>query len=239
MDTVEIQNIPFANYSMAEFLQILEKRLVDEQKTFVVTANPEIVMYANKDKQYYKALAKADFIVPDGIGVVIASKILKNPLKERVAGFDLMGNLLKLAAKKNLRVYFLGAKEKTVEKTVNNIQKTHPGLQIVGYHHGYFDIDDEKIATTIAELKPDLVFVALGYPKQEFWIERYLHRFDKGIFMGVGGSFDIWAGEAKRAPDLWIKLHLEWLYRIIQEPKRIKRMSALPRFMLRVLFMRK
>lgn len=239
MNTVEIQNIRFTNCTMGGFLHVLEKRLTNGQKTFVVTANPEIVMYANKDREYFETLSKADYIVPDGIGVVIASKILKKPLQERVAGFDLMGNLLRLAEKRKLKVYLLGAKEKTIENAVKNIKLVHPQLQLVGYHHGYFDIDDETIAESIARLEPDIVFVALGFPKQELWIERYLHRFHKGLFMGVGGSFDVWAGEAKRAPRIWINFHLEWLYRLLQEPSRIKRMIVLPQFIFRVISQRK
>lgn len=215
------------------------KRVNGNKKTFVVTANPELVMYANRDRDYLHVLRKADFVTPDGIGVVIASKILRKPLKERVAGYDLMNELLRRAERENRSVYLLGAKGTTLEKAYRNIKKQYPDLKIVGRHHGYFDIEDETVADEIARLQPDFVFAALGFPKQEFWISRYIGKFEKGLFMGVGGSFDVWAGEVKRAPDVWIKLHLEWLYRLIKQPSRWKRMLVLPQFLVKVLAERK
>lgn len=239
MKTVHVQNVKFDNYSMEEFLQIFEERLLNEEKTFVVTANPEIVTKANTDPVYRETLNKADFITADGIGVVIASKILKTPLKERVSGFDLMGKLLHKAEQLNLKVYLLGAKDTTLEKAYKNIKAKHPKINIVGRHHGYIDIENEDLVTEIVDLKPDLIFVALGFPKQEYWITKHMHRFSKGLFIGLGGSFDVWAGEVKRAPEIWIKLNLEWLYRLIQEPGRFKRMLVLPKFLIKVLVNRK
>ena len=239
MSKIKIQNINFSNYSMVEFLKIFESRIDKEEKTFVVTANPEIVEYANKEHNYYETLSKADYITPDGIGVVIASKILKSPLKERVAGYDLMSELLNIAEMKGKKVYLLGAKDGTLEKTYQNIKKKFPELNIVGRHHGYIDISDEELVQSIVELQPDLIFVALGFPKQEYWIERHIDKFQKGLFMGVGGSFDVWAGEVKRAPEVWIKLNLEWLYRLIKQPTRFKRMLVLPQFLFKVMLKRK
>lgn len=239
LNIVKVENVDFHNYSFTEYMDLFMERIRKNEKTFVVTANPEIVIHANKDQKYFEALKKADFITPDGIGIVIASKILKQPLKERVSGFDLMGKLLEKAEENQLKVYLLGAKETTLEKAYQNILKKHPNIHIVGKHHGYFDIEDESIADEIARLNPDLIFVALGFPKQEYWIERYIDRFEKGLFMGVGGSFDIWAGEAKRAPEIWIKLNIEWMYRLLNQPSRLKRMLALPMFLLKVLANRK
>lgn len=235
LDTVKVQNIPFQNYNFDEFMAAFEERIDTEQKTFVVTANPELVMAANRDPKYLQILQEADYITPDGIGVVIASKLLKTPLKERVAGFDLMNALLKHAQEKGLKVYLLGAKEKTLEKAYHKMKEQLPELNIVGRHHGYFDISDEQIANEIANLEPDLVFVALGFPKQEYWIHQHLHRFQKGLFMGIGGSFDVWAGEMKRAPQLLINLHMEWLYRLFKQPTRWRRMLVLPQFLLKVM----
>ncbi len=239
METVTVQNVTFHNYSFNQFADLLMKRVNGNKKTFVVTANPELVMYANRDRDYLHVLRQADFVTPDGIGVVIASKILRKPLKERVAGYDLMNELLRRAERENRSVYLLGAKGTTLEKAYRNIKKQYPDLKIVGRHHGYFDIEDETVADEIARLQPDFVFAALGFPKQEFWISRYIGKFEKGLFMGVGGSFDVWAGEVKRAPDVWIKLHLEWLYRLIKQPSRWKRMLVLPQFLVKVLAERK
>lgn len=232
---VNVLGIDFFNATKEEIADILINRIENKDKTFVVTANPEIVMYANKHDEYKQILGAADYIVPDGIGIVIGAKILKQPLKERVAGFDLMNELLSAANKNAWRVYFLGAKESVIEKTVKNIANTYPNLVVSGFHHGYFDINDEAIADKIKASKPDLVFVALGYPKQEMWIHNHLPMFDKGLFMGVGGSFDVWAGEVKRAPYFWRKLNLEWLYRLIRQPSRWRRMLFLPQFLFKII----
>jgi len=220
---------------MSQFLDIFNHRIKEEKKTFVVTGNPEIVVLANEDPQYMEAIKKADFIVPDGIGIIKASHILKRPLKERVAGFDLMRELLKLAEKEQYTVYLLGAKDETLNKAVRNIKHAFPQIQIVGWHHGYFDLSDESIVHQVLQSDADLIFVGTGFPKQEFWIEQHLGKFRKGFFMGVGGSFDVWAGDVKRAPQFWIDHNLEWLYRLIQQPSRIKRMFALPKFLFWIL----
>lgn len=235
---VKIKNVSFHNYSMEQFIEIFNTRIKEKRKTFVVTANPEIVMYANKDPNYMETLLKADYIIPDGFGIIIASRILNQPLKERVAGFDLMCELLSLSEKNNYKVFLLGAKEKTLDKAYMNIKKAYPKLNIVGRHHGYFDLSDERVVSEVLNVDPDLIFVATGFPRQEYWIEKYIDRFHKGFFMGVGGSFDVWSGEVKRAPQSWINRNLEWLYRLIQQPYRIKRMLVLPKFLLEIIFER-
>ncbi|WP_369405030.1 WecB/TagA/CpsF family glycosyltransferase [Piscibacillus salipiscarius] len=146
-----------------------------------------------------------------------------------------MEDYLKYANQEQKSVYLLGAKEHVVEKAATKIKNKYPNLVLAGYHHGYIDINDSKIINQIQEAKPDFVFVALGYPKQEEWIYTHKEKLDKGIVMGVGGSFDIWAGEAKRAPKVWLKLNLEWLYRLVTNPTRIKRMVQLPKFLIHVL----
>lgn len=232
---VNILDIEFHNTTKEEMTNILVKRIEADEKTFVVTANPEIVMYANEHHDYRQTLQAADYIVPDGIGIIIGAKLLKQPLQERVAGFDLMKDLLQVAHEKSLRVFFLGAKAHVIVKAIDNMSKQYPNMNIVGYHHGYFDLIDESVRDMIKAANPDLVFVALGYPKQELWIRRNLPIFEKGVFMGVGGSFDVWAGEVKRAPVFWRKLNLEWLYRLIKQPSRWKRMLFLPRFIFNVM----
>lgn len=232
---VNILGLAFENTTLNTMTETIKQRIVANEKTFIVTANPEIVMYANEHADYMNTLKNADYIVPDGIGIIIGSKFLKQPLQERVAGFDLMYNLLHAANEHSFRVFFLGAKEHVITKAVNNISKTFPNLIVCGYHHGYFDYHDKTIQTMVKNANPDLVFVALGYPKQEMWINDALPMFNKGIFMGVGGSFDVWAGEVKRAPKLWRQLNLEWLYRFIKQPSRWKRMLFLPRFLIKII----
>jgi N-acetylglucosaminyldiphosphoundecaprenol N-acetyl-beta-D-mannosaminyltransferase len=233
--TVKVLNVPFITKSKREIVHVISEDFIKKSKKgFVVTANPEIVMKAQEDSGYFRTIQNADFIIPDGIGVIIASKIISNPLQERIPGFELMEELLQLAHEEKLKVFLLGAKESVVEKAARNIQKKYSNLQLVGYHHGFFSDDDVDLSTYISSLKPDLVFVALGFPRQEFWIEQNLPLFEKGVFMGVGGSIDVFAGEVKRAPKIFQKMHLEWFYRLVKQPTRWRRMLVLPRFILKV-----
>jgi N-acetylglucosaminyldiphosphoundecaprenol N-acetyl-beta-D-mannosaminyltransferase len=170
MRTVTIMNIPFLHINQNGFVELLDKRIHDQEKTFVVTANPEIVMKANEDSAFMETIQKATYVVADGIGVVKAAKLLNNPLPGRVTGYDTMIELLKIANEKAYRIYFLGAKKETLEKMIENIQRDYPNVQIAGSHDGYFDWENNQIADEVAALKPDITFVALGVPKQEKWI---------------------------------------------------------------------
>ncbi|WP_245609679.1 WecB/TagA/CpsF family glycosyltransferase [Terribacillus saccharophilus] len=236
-EIVEIMDIPFNKLTQKELLQQhLYPRINNGQRTYIVTANPEIVMQTRVDAVYKKSVKSADYIIPDGAGVVIASKILGNPIEERVTGFDLMFKLLSYAEKHNLSCYFLGAKQEANERAVNRVRSQYPGIRIAGSHHGYFNAEAEAaVAEQAAATKPDLIFVAMGFPRQENFIAAHKHLFEKGVFMGVGGVFDILAGEMKRAPQAWIKMNLEWLYRLIKQPFRWKRILKAFEFMFRVL----
>lgn len=236
-----IMDIDFVNMSKSDLLQThLYPRLDDGEKTFLVTANPEIVMQARENAVYKQILRRADFVTPDGTGIVMASKYVGDPVQERIPGFDLMQDLLQYADEKGLACYFLGAKEYVVDRAVVNIKETYPSLVVAGSHHGYFS-DDEgvEIARMASEAEPDVIFAALGSPRQEKWITENWDLFSKGLFMGVGGSFDVLAGEVKRAPDAWIKLNLEWLYRLLKQPLRWRRILTSFKFMFLVLFRRK
>lgn len=228
---VSILGIPFDNLTRKEFLKQLLVRMEKKQKTFLVTANPEIVMYAKEDETYKNLLLEADYVAPDGIGIVRAAKRLHTPIKERVPGYELMLGLLELSNIQNKRVYFIGAQEDVVAQAVANVKKTWPDLKVAGYHHGYFDHSDPKMIEKVQETKPDVILVAFGFPRQEKWIKEYLKTADHGIAIGVGGSFDVLSGKAKRAPKLAQKYHIEWLYRLLKQPSRYRRMLALPAFM--------
>ena len=212
--------------------------MAENKKTYVVTANAEIAMYAKENISYFNIITKADYIVPDGIGVVKGAKILKKEIKERVPGIELMVDLLKIANKFNQKVYFYGAKNEVIEKMIKGIKTDYPNINIVGYSNGYINDEDNKITDEIIKLKPDYVFVAKGAPLQDEWINKVIQKTDKGLFMGVGGSFDVLAGVVKRAPEIWQKLNLEWLYRIAGDPKRWKRSMALPKFVIEVFKLR-
>lgn len=237
---VEILTIPFIDSNMDEFMnRMIYPRLMNQEKTFVVTANPEIVEYANEHKDYKDIIISADYITPDGVGIIMASKWLNQPLQERITGFDLMNELFRVADEKALKVYLLGAEENVIEAAALKVKELYPGLELVGYNHGYIDIKDDTLPKSMAELEPDIILTALGFPRQEKWVSRHYALFNKGLFMGVGGSFDVLAGKVNRAPVFWQKMRLEWLYRLIQQPSRWKRMLALPRFVLKVRRLRK
>ncbi|WP_408007890.1 WecB/TagA/CpsF family glycosyltransferase [Pseudalkalibacillus sp. A8] len=236
LNKIDVMGVPFIDTSMDSFIKHLyESHIVNDSKAFVITANPEIVMYASEDVSYKNVLNDADYVTPDGIGIVKAARILGTPIKERVSGFDIMCNLLQIANENRFSVYLLGAKEEVLQSAEANIQATYPNVDIVGSHNGYFDWEDNNIVNEIQQLKPDMVFVALGLPRQENWIAENIHHFDKGIFMGVGGSFDVFAGIVKRAPVIYQNLNLEWFYRLVKQPSRARRMLALPKFMIKVI----
>ncbi len=231
---VNILGVNFYNTTLKDLIHELTSKLVNKEKLFLITANPEIVMYALKDQSYMEVVQQADYVTADGIGVVKAASMLNTPLPERVAGYDILTSLLDIAERENLKVYFLGAKPEIVSKAVDKTKQKHPGINIVGFQHGYTDVNDEKLINSIVEKEPDIVFVALGFPKQETWIKENMGRFKHGLFMGVGGSFDVLSGEMKRAPLVWQKFHIEWLYRLLKQPTRWKRMLVLPQFLVEV-----
>ena len=206
-----------------QFVNVLETKMDNEEKTFVITANPETLMIG-ADTPLFDEILKSDktLIVPDGIGVVKAAHMLDIPVKERVTGVEIVQKLFELLNKKSRSLYLLGAKQEVLQKLVERIKAEYSNIELLGYQDGYIQNKDEAFEQ-IAELKPDVVLVALGIPAQEQLIYKHYDKFDKGIFVGVGGSFDVLSGTKKRAPKIFIKLNLEWLYRITKEPKRIKR----------------
>ncbi|PKR77790.1 glycosyltransferase [Halalkalibacillus sediminis] len=236
LNHVEILGVPFLKSTKNHFLENeIVPAIKSDEKRFIITANPEIVMHAYNDESYKTIMNQADYVIADGIGIIIASKIKKNPLPERIPGFELMNDLLIFANKEKLKVYFFGGKEKVLNHSVENIRNKFSDLKVVGSHHGYVDLDDEEVINQVMDARPDIVLVALGCPKQEEWIDQNKDKLQKGILMGVGGSFDVWAGETRRAPEFWIKLNLEWLYRLIKQPSRMRRVLKLPQFIIHVL----
>lgn len=206
------------------FFKVLENNLVNNNKMFIVTANPETFMKADSIGEFDKALMKPDTtIVPDGIGVVKAANYIGiSEIKERITGVDISYKLLELANKHNKSIYLLGASKDVIELTVKNINKEYPKVNILGYSDGYVD-DKDDIFKQIKNISPDIILVALGVPKQELLIAKHYDSFSKGIFVGVGGTFDVISGTKKRAPQIIQKLNIEWLYRIIGNKERIKR----------------
>ena len=211
------------NKSNEEFNLLLKEHLINNEKKFIVTANPETFMKSLNDNDIQRLLSdKETILVPDGIGVVKAAKMLDIDIKERITGVDIAYQLLKLGNELNKTIYLFGASQSVIDKMKKVLKENYPHLKLVGCSNGYVSNKD-KVFNEIIKLKPDIVLVALGIPLQEKLIYKYLNKFDKGIFVGVGGSFDVISGFKKRAPKLVVKLNLEWLYRILKEPKRLKR----------------
>ena len=201
----------------------------------IFTPNPEIIMCAKEDSELKDILNSADICTADGIGVVYASKILKQPVPGRVAGFDLVCALLESLAKTGEGVFLFGAKPGVADTAKERMGEKYSGINVVGTRDGYFKPEDEaEIVEQINASGAKLLLVCLGAPKQEKWIAKYKDKLNVGLCMGVGGTLDVFAGTAKRAPKLFIKLNLEWLYRLMKQPKRIGRYAALPKFMFAV-----
>lgn len=209
--------------SAQSFYEILSDNLKNNKKTFVVTANPETFMISEKNEDVRKMLLdKETVMVPDGIGVLKAGKKIGYNIEERITGIDIANELLKFGNEQKKSIYLFGSKQEVIDSMKIVIKEQYPNLKLVGTSNGYVT-DKDKVFDEIVKLEPDIVLVALGIPLQEMLIYKHLNRFKKGIFVGIGGSFDVMSGMKKRAPKIFIKLNLEWLYRIMKEPKRFKR----------------
>ena len=218
-----------------------KKELIDEiwgrNCTNIVSGNPEVLFTGLENERLNKSF-KSDYsiIIPDGVGTVIASKIVKSPVNEKIAGIEVMESVLKKCAKEGKGVYLLGAKEETLVECIKKLESSIDNLKIVGSHNGYFDLDNcGEIIEDIKKSEPWAIFVAMGCPRQEKFIDEHINELPCSFYMGVGGSFDVFAGNVNRAPKWMISLGLEWLYRVLKEPWRIKRLGAIPRFLLKVI----
>lgn len=206
-----------------EFYKGVEQKLLNEEKTFIITANPEILTVGDKDKEFDKILLdKNTTIIPDGIGVIKGAEMFGIHLPERITGVELTVELIRLCDKYHKSMYLFGATKEVMNKMKILIEQKYSGIELLGSQNGYVE-DKQAVMEDIKMKKPDVVLVALGVPKQEKLIYDNLQDFDKGIFVGVGGSFDVISGSKKRAPKIFIKLNLEWLYRIAFSPSRWKR----------------
>jgi N-acetylglucosaminyldiphosphoundecaprenol N-acetyl-beta-D-mannosaminyltransferase len=211
----------------------------DAKPAMVFTPNPEMVMLARKDADFKALLGKADLVVPDGIGIVLASRLIRDKskrLKQRVAGFDLVMSVLGTTAKKDVKWFFLGAAPGVAEEAKTKMQTRFEGLEVVGTHHGYFKEDEnEAVVAQIAASGADVVLVGLGFPRQEYWIDRHKDDLGAKMLIGVGGSFDVMSGKVARAPKFFRKIGMEWLYRLCRQPARIWRQRVLVKFVLVVI----
>ena len=226
----DILGVAFDNTTMDEAVGRAMSLLEQEGPHLVVTPNPEIVRLAQSDRDFAGLIAGADLVLPDGVGILYAAKILGRPLKARVPGVDFASALMDAMAKTGKRLFLLGAKPGVAEEAARRLAGQHPGLIVCGTHDGYFQ-EDAPVVQAIRAARADVVFVCLGAPKQEKWAAA--HGADTGarLFVGLGGSLDVFAGQVERAPEGWQKLGLEWLYRTIRQPSRLRRVAKLPLFL--------
>lgn len=216
--------------SEEELMTMINEDIQNGRKSRIVAINPEKVMMASKNSELMGLLNESTYQIPDGVGISVASRLRGGKIRGRVTGIGMMDALLKLANEHGYRIFMYGAKKETVELAASSIQEKYPNLVIAGLLDGY-EQDADKIARRINAAKPHILFVALGSPKQELFIRENMERLDVNIFQGVGGSFDVYSGTVKRAPEIFLKTGTEWLYRLASQPSRIKRQMALPHFL--------
>ncbi len=221
---------------MDRMVSIAEETVLAAGQCSIVAVNPEKIMAAQRHPTLRECLNAAEYLIPDGIGAVVAARLRGMYLRARVPGSELMPRLCGLAAARGYRVFLYGAREQINAAASHRLTQQYPGIKIVGRHHGYVDArGEDALIAEINAVSPHLLFVALGSPKQEEWIHRCRHRLHVNVIQGVGGTFDVIAGAVRRAPAAWIRLHLEWLYRLLSQPARIRRHGPLLRFTLLVL----
>jgi N-acetylglucosaminyldiphosphoundecaprenol N-acetyl-beta-D-mannosaminyltransferase len=229
----KILGISVCGATYSEFITSIMGRRKKQQKSLIVAINPEKIMKAQDDPALQQILNNATYQIPDGIGVVLASKLRKGSIKDRVTGIDMMMKLCETAEKEELNVFLFGAKPGVAEMAKGKLKELFPSIKIVGTISGYEE--DERVVDAINHSKADILFVALGSPRQEEWIIKHMDILHPTIYQGVGGSYDVLSGNLKRAPKVFQQLGLEWLYRLLKEPWRWKRQLLLPKFLLKAL----
>lgn len=226
---VKLQGLPVDTFTFDEAV-----RYASNLSGQVITINPEMIACARKNPEFKNIVENAELIIPDGIGVEIGLKILGKNVK-RIAGIEFARAMLVEFSKRNLPVALVGAKEEVISKAKENLQNEIEGINIVYTHNGYFS-NDEEILNELAISNPRYILIALGSPKQEDFIKKARKLLPEALMIGVGGSFDVWSGMVERAPEIYQKMGLEWLYRTVKEPKRFKRIfPVLPLFLLNVI----
>ncbi|MGG3671393.1 glycosyltransferase [Bacillus cereus] len=219
---INMMNFNVDNLSMQETLLKIEEIIKERQPTQHVVVNASKAVMIQKDEKLRSIINECPLINADGQSIVWASKFLGKPLAERVAGIDLMEEIIQLSAKKGYSIYFFGAKEEVVKEVVKLYEYKYPTLKVAGYRNGYFkEEDNEKIVSDIKNSNADILFVAFSSPKKEYWLKSFCNEMNIPFQMGVGGSFDVVAGITKRAPRWMQKVGMEWFYRFMQEPKRM------------------
>ncbi len=233
---VTILGVPIDQVSMDQALNRIENFIQEGGTHLVVTADANGIIIAQQDEGFRNLISQADLATPDGAGVLWAAKRKGSSIKERVSGVDIVEKVCALSAQKGYRIYFLGAEPGIAELAGQKLTEKYPGCNIVGTHHGYFKAEDElKIAQAIAAAQPDVLFVALGMPRQERFIQSTRPIIQAKVAVGVGGSFDVFSGKTKRAPKVMQAIHLEWMWRLLLNPSKFAKVKNLPKFAIKVL----
>lgn len=236
LNEIKILGVKIHKVTMNEAFNVFLNLLNKNTCQTIFTPNTEIVMAAQEDKELKNILGQGDLVIPDGIGLIHASNIHNLGLEERVPGVELMDKMLKFCNTTKKSIFILGGKPGVAEEASQNILAEYPNIKIKGVQDGYFSDEEElKVIDKINDVRPDVLFVALGAPKQEKWIYKHKKILNVKVAMGVGGGVDIWAGTAKRAPKFFIDMGLEWFYRLVTNPSRFGRMLAIPKFLIKVM----
>jgi len=242
-DKVDIFGVEIQDTTLQQLIGELKVALENKKFCKVFTPNTEIVMMAKKSDGLKNELNKGTYVIPDGIGLIYGARLRGVRLRERVTGYDTSVELLRLAQKEGYGLYLLGGREGVAEEAKKQLEKNYPGIRITGYHHGYFKgshtgdgetPEELSIVDEIQKSHTDILFVGFGFPRQEIWINFHGENLGVTVAIGNGGVIDILSGQAKRAPDIFIKLGLEWFYRLVTNPSRIKRQAVLPLFLVEV-----
>lgn len=219
---VKLFGIPINAVTMEQVLDRIHEAITARKNLQIGVVNAAKVVNMQRNPMLGEDVLSSDLILADGAAVVWASRILRKPLPERVAGIDLMYGLLSRGNQHRYRVYCLGATEEVSEKVAACIARDYPHVILAGRRNGYFSDEEEQgIAETVARARPDILFVAITSPKKEKFLAKWSGIMGVPICHGVGGSFDVMAGKVQRAPEIWQRLGLEWLYRVKQEPRRL------------------
>lgn len=234
MKKENILGVDVSNETYESLIANAFTRIEENKQSMIVAINPEKIIKAQQDEALKQLLNEAEFQIPDGVGVLIASRLKGGNIRSRVTGVDLMMKLVEKASQQGKSIFLYGAKPGIADKAKQKLECLYPSIQVKGVIDGY-EKDFLYIKETINQKEPDILFVALGSPKQEEWIKENRSELMVSIFQGVGGSFDVLAGNVNRAPAIFRRLGLEWFYRLIREPKRWKRQLALPIFLLKVI----
>ena len=233
---IDILGVPVDSITKSQAQDCIHSMLQGNEPQMIIAINPEKVIKAQNDAKLLNQLQKAGLLIPDGIGVVLAGKILKGTRLERVPGSELMPSICDIASQRGCSIFLFGASPEVNERAAQILERRFTGIKIAGRQHGHLSENEmEGVVEQVNASHADILFVALGSPRQENWMEQHLPKLHVKVCQGVGGTFDVIAGRVKRAPKFFRDIHLEWLYRLLVQPQRILRQLALPKFAVQVI----